>query len=153
MDWAVAGFAVRHAHQRRSAQRVGERRGRHDALQLCPGLTGDDAALGTFLYSNYTDSSSYAFAMLDIEARVALLYPVPERLYRTRALSAAQDGVWLFAAGPRGEQQVVAWRPGDGGYDMAPSPVHLRRGLRGGRFLSIDGDTVEVVTVTLLRRE
>ncbi|HWT06234.1 MAG TPA: hypothetical protein VN224_10790, partial [Xanthomonadales bacterium] len=117
------------------------------------GLTEDDATLGAFLYSDYEVSPSYAFAMLDVEARTVELHAVPERLNRTKALSAAQDGAWLFAVGRRDEQHVAAWRPGDAGYAVAPSPVHLTRGLGGGRFMSIADASVEVVTVRVRSAE
>ncbi len=114
------------------------------------GMTDDDTTLGAFLYSNYAKSPSYAFAVLDLEAREAVLHAVPDDdLHRPHALSAARDGVWLFAAGPRDKQRVIAWRPGDQTYAAAPSPIYLTRGLGGGRFMSITDDSVEVVTVTL----
>jgi hypothetical protein len=113
------------------------------------GLTENDATLGAFLYSDYQDSPSYAFALLDLEARTVELHAVPERLNRTKALSAAQDGAWLLAVGPRDAPHVVAWRPGDAVYVAAPSPVRLTRGLGRGRFLSVSEDSVEIVTVTV----
>ena len=52
----------------------------------------------------------------------------------------------------RPDERVVAWRPGDGGFAIAPTPVPLTRGLGGGRFLSVTDGSVEVVTVTVRPR-
>jgi hypothetical protein len=117
------------------------------------GLTEDDATLGAFLYSDYELSPSYAFGMLDLEARTVELHAVPDRLNRTKALSAAHDGAWLFAVGRSDEQYVVAWRPGDAGYAAARTSVHLTRGLGDSRFLSITDASVEVVTVAVRSAE
>lgn len=129
--------------------------GRRLAIYDCyaAGLTDDGATLGAFLYSNYEKSPSYAFAQLDLKSQAAVLHAVPaDDLHRPHVLSAAPDGVWLFGAGPPGAQRIIAWRPGDATYAAAPSPVHLTRGLRGGRFLSITDESVEMVAVTLDRR-
>lgn len=128
--------------------------GRQLAVYDCyaAGLSNGDAMLGAFLYSNYENGPSYAFAQLDLETRVAVLHAVPDDdLHRPHALSAAGDGVWLFVAGPRDGQRIIAWRPGDETYVAAPTPVHLTRGLGGGRFLSITDDSVEVVTAAVER--
>jgi hypothetical protein len=119
----------------------------YDCYAAC--FADDDATLGAFLYGGFNGEPSYAFGTVDLEARAAVLHAVPVRLHRTKALSSARDGTWLFAVGPGNEQHVVAWRPGDVGYAQAPSPIRLTRGLGGGRFLSITDDSVEVVTVTV----
>jgi hypothetical protein len=113
------------------------------------GLTENGATLGAFVYSNYERKPSYAFAMLDIASQTVALHAVP-KLMRAHAISAAADGLWFLAAGSRDDQHVWAWRPGDAGYAIAPSPILLTRGLGGGRFLSVTDGTVEVVTVAVL---
>jgi hypothetical protein len=109
------------------------------------GVAADSNTIGILMYTSF-NGPEYVFTTLDVERRTFAVYGVPDALYRTRAVAATGGGTWLFATGPRGQNRVVTWRPGDDGYGSVQVPFPPSRGLSGGRFIGVTEYSIDVAT-------
>jgi hypothetical protein len=111
---------------------------------------GPDDTIGALIYTNYK-GDPYAFGSVDLVERAVTIFSVPRILYATRATTCTPDGTWFFVSRSMGDAvgSIVAWRPGSPLYTAVRAPLHLSRGLAGGRFIGIDEQWINVISVTL----
>jgi hypothetical protein len=109
------------------------------------GVAADSNTVGILMYTSF-NGAHYVFATLDLDRRAFAVYDVPQALHKTHAVAATAGGTWLFVTGPRGQNRVVTWRPGDVEYGSVEVPFPLSRGLSGGRFIGVTEDSIDIAT-------